>query len=233
MLSALVTDIDGTITDKARRIDTGALDSIRSLVDDGIEVVLASGNTPCFMDALCKMVGTKGTFIAENGGVYRIGYTGELHITGDQKVARAALETVQAHFRRKKGTELELYNPTYRFADLAFARTVPVDEVQEILAGQPVQVIDTGFAIHLQSEGISKGSTLALLARDMGLSPKDFFAIGDGVNDAGMLKSAGKGVTVANAHPETKKAASDVMDESYGAGFRKAVKKYRPYLRAR
>ena len=232
MLSALVTDIDGTITDKARRIDPEALACLQRLAQDGIEVVLASGNTSCFMDALCKMAGTKGTFIAENGGVYRIGYTGEIHVIGNQAVCQRALKTVQAHFR-DKGIELNLYNPTYRFADLAFARTVPAEEVKEVLAGQPVQVIDTGFAIHLQSEGVSKGSTLPLLARDLGLSPKDFFAIGDGINDAGMLMAAGKGVTVANAHPETKKAASDVMDEEYGSGFVQAVKKYRPYLRAR
>ncbi len=232
MLKTLLTDVDGTITDSTRRIDTGAVECIRSLVDDGIEVVLASGNTACFMDALCKMVGTKGTFIAENGGVYRIGYTGTLHITGDQGVCRAALEIVQAHYR-KKGIELDLYNPPYRYADLAFARTVPVEEVRQLLAGQPVQVIDTGFAIHLQSEGVSKGTALVALARDMGLSPKDFFAIGDGINDAQMLERAGRGVTIANAHPETKAAASDVMEDGYGKGFVQAVKKYSPYLRAR
>lgn len=232
MLKALLTDVDGTITDASRRIDTGALECIRSLTDDGIEVVLASGNTACFMDALCKMTGTKGTFIAENGGVYRIGYSGTLHITGDQGVCRAALETVQSHYR-KKGIELELYNPTYRYADLAFARTVPVEEVMQLLSGQPVQVIDTGYAIHLQSEGISKGTALVALARDMDLSPQDFFAIGDGINDAGMLAAAGRGVTLANAHPATKAAASDVMDDGYGKGFVQAVKKYRSYLRAR
>jgi hypothetical protein len=232
VLKALLTDVDGTITDSTRRIDTGAIECIRSLVDDGIEVVLASGNTSCFMDALCKMAGTKGTFIAENGGVYRIGYTGTLRITGDQGVCRIALETVQAHYR-KKGIELDLYNPTYRYADLAFARTVPVEEVRQVLSSQPVQVIDTGYAIHLQSEGISKGTALVALARDMGLSPKDFFAIGDGTNDIEMLKWAGKGVTIANAHPSTKAAASDVMGEGYGNGFVQAVKKYLPYLRAR
>ena len=232
MLSAILTDVDGTITDSARRIDSGAIESIRSLVDDGIEVVFASGNTSCFMDALCKMIGTKGSFIAENGGVYRIGYTGSLHITGDQKVCRTALEVVQAHYR-KKGIELDLYNPTYRYADLAFARTVPAEEVKQILAGHPVQVIDTGFAIHLQSEGVSKGTSLLALARDMGLSPKDFFAIGDGVNDIQMLEWAGRGVTIANAHPATKAAASDVMEEANGRGFVQAVKKYRYYLRAR
>jgi sucrose-phosphate phosphatase-like hydrolase, Archaeal len=232
VLSALVTDIDGTITDPARRIDTGALDSIRSLVDDGIEVVLASGNTPCFMDALCKMVGTKGTFIAENGGVYRIGYSGEIHVIGDPAVCRRALELVEDHFQ-KKGISLELHSQKYRYTDIAFARTVPTAEVKEVLSAQPVQVIDTGYLIHLQAEGVSKGSTLSLLARDLGLSPRDFFAIGDGINDAGMLTVAGKGVTLANAHPGTKKAASDVMDAGYGTGFVQAVKKYRPYLRAR
>ena len=71
MLKAVLTDIDGTITDSSRRINTGAINTIRFLVNDGIEVVLASGNTSCFMDALCKMIGTHGTFIAENGGVFR------------------------------------------------------------------------------------------------------------------------------------------------------------------
>jgi len=232
VLRALLTDVDGTITDSSRRIDTEAIECIRSLVDDGIEVVLASGNTACFMDALCKMAGTKGTFIAENGGVYRIGYTGTRHIIGDQAVCRAALETVQTHYR-KQGIELVLYSAEYRYADLAFARTVPAEEVRQILAGQPVQVIDTGYAIHLQSESVSKGTTLVALARDMDLSPKDFFAIGDGINDAGMLAAAGRGVTLANAHPATKTAASDVMEDGYGKGFVQAVKKYRSYLRAR
>ena len=232
MLSAILTDVDGTITDSTRRIDSGAIESIRSLIDDGIEVVLASGNTSCFMDALCKMIGTKGSFIAENGGVYRIGYTGSLHITGDQQICRTALEVVQAYYR-KKGIELDLYNPTYRYADLAFARTVPAEEVKQLLAAHPVQVIDTGFAIHLQSEGVSKGTALLALARDMGLSPKDFFAIGDGINDVQMLEWAGRGVTIANAHPATKTAASDVMEEANGTGFVQAVKKYRSYLRAR
>jgi hypothetical protein len=232
VLKALLTDVDGTITDPARRIDTEAIECIRSLVDDGVEVVLASGNTSCFMDALCKMIGTRGSFIAENGGVYRIGYTGTLRINGDQEVCRTALETVQAHYL-KKGIELELYNPTYRYADLAFARTVPAEEVKQVLAGQAVQVIDTGFAIHLQSEGVSKGTALLALSHDLGLSPKDFFAIGDGINDVQMLEWAGRGVTIANAHPATKTAASDVMEEAYGKGFVQATKKYRSYLRAR
>lgn len=232
MLKALLTDIDGTLTGPDRRIHTGAIETIRSLADQGIEVVLASGNTSCFMESLCKMIGTQGSFIAENGGVYRTGYTGSLRITGNQTACLRALETVQAHYRMQ-GKELELFSPTYRFSDLAFARTVPVEEVKTLLRDHPVQVIDTGFAIHLQTLGINKGTTLALLAETLGLLPADFLAIGDSVNDIQMLEAAGIGIAVANGHPDTKAAADYITEQKYGDGFVEGVKKYSSYFRAR
>ena len=231
MLKAILTDIDGTITNSSRRINTGAIDTIRSLVDDGIEVVLASGNTSCFMDALCKMIGTHGTFIAENGGVFRIGFTGTPHIRGDQAVCREALELLQAHYR-KQGTELVLFSPIYRYADLAFGRTVPVEEVKALLKDFPVQVLDTGYAIHLQAPGVGKGTALIALAQEMQLSPSDFLAVGDSVNDIQMLTTAGVGATVANGHPETKAVAQYIAEKEYGDGFMEVMKKYESYLRA-
>jgi phosphoglycolate phosphatase (TIGR01487 family) len=232
VLKALLTDIDGTITDPSRRISTGSIETIRSLVDSGIEVVLASGNTSCFMDAISKMIGTKGTFIAENGGVFRIGFTGPLVTRGDQTAVKTALRVVQDYFL-EKGIILDLYSPAYRFSDLAFARTVPVDEVKTVLQNHPVQVLDTGYAIHLLTPGINKGTALEELARGMGLEPADFLAIGDSLNDIPMLKTAGVGITVANAHPDTKAVAQYVAGKEYGDGFVEAVEKYYPYFRAR
>ncbi|WP_321506430.1 phosphoglycolate phosphatase [uncultured Methanoregula sp.] len=232
MLKALLTDIDGTITNSTRRIDTEAVELIRSLVDQGIEVVLASGNTPCFMEAISKMVGTQGSFIAENGGVFRAGYTGKPRLQGNQAECHRALETLQEYYR-KQGKELELFSPTYRFVDLAFARTVPVEEVRSILGDQPVQVLDTGYAIHLQSPGINKGTALAALAPELGLTPDEFLAVGDSLNDIQMLRTAGIGAAVANAHPDTKAVAQYTAEKEYGKGFVEAVKKYYPYFRAR
>ncbi len=232
MLKALLTDIDGTITDPSRRISTGAIELMRSLADEGVEVVLASGNTSCFMDGLCRVIGTKGTFIAENGGVFRIGFAGTLHLKGDQSICKKALEAVQAYYR-DRGTEIMLLSPTYRFTDLAFARTVPATEVENILKDHPVQVIDTGYAIHLQARGIDKGTALEALAQEMGLLPSDFLAIGDSVNDIQMLRKAGLGVTVANAHPDTKAAAEFIAEKEYGEGFVEAITRYFSYFRAR
>jgi len=227
VLKGLVTDIDGTLTDPHRRIHTGAIERIRELCDHGIPVVLASGNTSCFMDALSKMIGTQGAFIAENGGVYRTGYTAPLRILGDQSNCRKALDAV-SEFYRKAGVTLDLYSPTYRFADLAFARTVPVDEVREIVKEFPVDVLDTGFAIHLQARGVTKGLAFLNLAADLGLDPSEFLAAGDAENDIELLTYAGIGIAVRNAPPAAAAAATYISKKEYGDGFVEAIDRYMP-----
>lgn len=227
MPKAFITDIDGTLTDDRRRLSTHAVEEIRRLVDADIPVVLASGNTVCFIDALAKMIGTNGDIIAENGGVYRHGYTGARHTEGDRKLCLDAYQKIIEHFQ-PKGEELRLYSSEYRYSDVAFARDVDAGEVSHLLAGMPVQVIDTGFAIHLQPPGLSKGAALAKLAKLMGLTPADFLAAGDSVNDVSMLTSAGIAVAPANASPEARAAADDIMDKTFGEGTAEALARYFP-----
>lgn len=232
MLSAVLTDIDGTLTDPGRRIHTKAIETIRSLTDRGVWVILASGNTSCFMDALCRMIGTDGTFIAENGGVYRIGLNGELRIRGNQDECWEAFARINAHFS-EKGTAPELFSPTYRYADVAFAKTVPTVEVREVLAGSNVQIIDTGYAVHLQTPGISKGSAFVELAKELNLDRSECLAVGDSVNDIEMFRQAGFSAAVANAHPDAKRQATYVAKKEFGPGFVEAIEYYSSYFRER
>ena len=228
-LRAVACDVDGTITDSHRRINTAAIACIRNLVERGVEVVLASGNTSCFMDGLSRMIGTSGTSIAENGGVYRIGFAGSLHIEGDRGEALAAYRVLEEYYR-KKGVSLELYGEKYRFSDVAFARTVPPGEVREVMRDLGVKVLDTGFAIHLQPKGISKGLALRKLAADMGVPVQEFLAIGDSENDLEMIEAAGVGVAVANATHAVRAAADYVTEKRDGDGFVEAMTRYLPYF---
>jgi hypothetical protein len=123
-MKALVTDIDGTITNHVRRISLPAIEAIRRLVDGGVPVVLASGNTLCFMDGIAKMVGTDGTVICENGGVWRRGFFGEPVVEGDRRIALTAFEALRDHYAGK-GLALDPFSHGLRYADVAFARTVP------------------------------------------------------------------------------------------------------------
>lgn len=228
-LRGLITDIDGTITDAQRRIHTGAIEIIRYLIDKGVFVILASGNAACFMDTLSKMIGTAGTYIGENGGIIRNGYDKEITLLGDGAEPRRALEALVNTYR-KRGTEIEHYSLSYRFVDVAFARTVPVEEVRDILCNHPVEVLDTGFAIHLHPPGVNKGVAFASLAREMGLNTVDFLAIGDAENDIDLLGRAGAGVAVANADPVLARNANWVSSKKYGDGFVEGVKRYLPHF---
>lgn len=235
MLKALVTDVDGTITDRRRRINTGAIEAIRVLVDAGIEVVLASGNTVCFMDGLCRMIGTDGTIISENGGAYRRGFGGTLHIPGSQEAALEAFEVLRDHFFAEEGVRLELLSAQYRFADVAFARKIDPDAARAVIRDHrlPVLLLDTRFAIHLQDPGVNKGTAMRGLAGEMGIRLDDILAIGDSENDTEMIEAAGVGVAVANALDPIQSAADWVTQEPYGDGFVEAVKKYYPDLFSR
>lgn len=54
--------------------------------------------------------------------------------------------------------------------------------------------------IEFSAAGITKGSTLALLARELGFAADEVAAVGDMPNDAPMLEWAGESYVVANAH---------------------------------
>lgn len=222
MLKAVVCDIDGTLTDQNRRINTRAIQTLRLYIDRGIPVVLASGNTLCFLDAIAKMIGTSGAVIGENGGVLKRGFQETPQVSGDRSVCLRAYDHLVTHFQKQE-RELIPYSMELRYADVAFARNVPVDEVRSVVSDLPVRVIDTGFAIHLQAPGISKGTALTELAPLLSLSPQDFAAVGDSDNDYEMLEVAGYAITVANGSPRLKKIADMITERGYGDGCSDAL----------
>lgn len=228
-ISAVISDVDGTLTDKRRRISTAAIECIRTLTDAGVPVVLASGNTLCSMTMLTKMIGTDGTVICENGGTYRIGYGGDECVIGDISASREAFSVVEEYFR-EQGEVLQLYSPEYRFADVAFARTVDPDTVRMVLSDYPVRVLDTGFAIHLQTEGITKGTAFLRVCEEIGRKPEEFLAVGDSHNDIEMIQAAGIGAVVQNGSDDLCRAADYVSEKKYGEGFVDAVEIVFPSL---
>ncbi len=57
---------------------------------------------------------------------------------------------------------------------------------------------------------VSKGNALREIAADLSIAPEEVVAIGDNHNDIGMLRFAGFGVAMGNAHTEVKAAADFV-----------------------
>jgi Cof subfamily protein (haloacid dehalogenase superfamily) len=76
---------------------------------------------------------------------------------------------------------------------------------------------------HYQAD---KSHGLAFLCKTYKVDPKHTLAIGDGPNDAGMLKFAGLGVAMGNAYPEAKAAADVIGPTNDQEGVAQTLDKY-------
>ena len=73
----------------------------------------------------------------------------------------------------------------------------------------------------------NKEEALATLTKYLKLSSSEVMAIGDNLNDIGMIQHSGVGVAVANAYDEVKKVASyTTLNNAENGGFAEAVYKY-------
>jgi len=98
-----------------------------------------------------------------------------------------------------------------------FTKNDPVyrDELLGILSEKfPQFAVSTSLPnnIEINIKGADKGLALAKLAEHCGMAPSQIMAFGDGLNDITMLKTAGIGVAMENAHPLVKEAADLTTD---------------------
>ncbi|KCZ70637.1 sucrose-phosphate phosphatase-like hydrolase, Archaeal [Candidatus Methanoperedens nitroreducens] len=215
-MKALVVDVDGTITLGDRSLDCRAVRALRSL---SVPVVIATGNVLCSARTISKLVGTGGIVIAENGGVVECNKVE--HNTAYMKECEDAFNFLNEH----SGFDLEKLDPENRRTEICLRRNFDVEKAMQLLREHPgVEIVDTGFAVHIKSKMINKGTGLKRIAELMGLDAQDFVAIGDSHNDVEMLEVSGFGVAVGNAHHELKGIADMVTKGEHGAGVAEAIK---------
>ena len=80
--------------------------------------------------------------------------------------------------------------------------------------------------IELNIAAATKGHALRALCRHLGVSPAETMALGDGSNDASMLRAAGIGVAMANADPVTLAAADWAAPSNDEGGVARAIEKF-------
>lgn len=82
------------------------------------------------------------------------------------------------------------------------------------------------FFMEFTPFAIEKGAALARLCEYLEILPEEVLALGDGMNDAGMLQWAGLGVAMANASEEVKVLAKAVTGHHDEDGVAEAVERY-------
>lgn len=215
MIKALAIDIDGTITDKRRRLNLKAVQRLRDLEDNGISIILSSGNNLCFMNAACIMIGTSGPLIAENGGIVEL--DDNVHYLGDSKRVKKAFDVISSKYNLRKVKRSHL-----RITEIAVFRDVDVKLLEkEVDPGWGVDIVDSGFAIHIKDKRVNKGEALKFVSKLIGVKPENIAAIGDSENDYEMIKYAGIGISIGDKNMG--EFCDYVTKKSFGEGAIEAL----------
>lgn len=82
--------------------------------------------------------------------------------------------------------------------------------------------------IELSAPGITKASGLVIAAERLGVEPREILAFGDMPNDVPMLRMAGHGVAMGNAHPAAQAAADEVTTANTADGVARILERWWP-----
>ncbi len=218
----LVLDIDGTLT----RPDGWGIDPrlFDPLLEWDAPIVLATGKAFPYPVALCHFLGVPEYVIAENGGVV---YTGEaVEITADRQAAQAVADAYrEAGYSLGWGPENTVNR--WRETEIAVDRDQPREPLEALARQHGLEVIDTGYALHVKDPAIQKGVGLRSIAEHIAIDLDDCVAIGDSINDVSTFEAVGRSFAVANADEAAKAAADEVLDRVHADGTLSVLDRFR------
>ncbi|MGJ6980542.1 HAD family hydrolase [Aestuariimicrobium soli] len=230
-------DIDGTLLDHDGGMPDSVHRAVRSVVEAGVPVVLATGRGWFSTRPIAEHLGLpQGHQICSNGAVIVHYPPFELKVvqTFDPgPVIRRVHELAP-----NAAIAVEIIGTGYRlnkpFPDGDLQGDIVIETVEQLAAepasrvvirdpeaditefeelAQHVGMHGVSYAIgwstwlDIAPEGVNKASALATVASELGVQQADVLALGDGFNDVEMLTWAGRGVAMGNAHDGVKAVA--------------------------
>ena len=221
----LMTDVDGTLTSANDIISPRVFETVLRLEESGIIVGLVSGRTLPGLESLAHRLNISGPIIAENGAIAMLKVDGELMELGySRKPSMKALEKLKLLYPGSiRGRE----DNAERLVDVVFySDNVPREALIQHL--EDVQIVDSGYIMHLMPAGISKGATLLELLGSVGrdgVAPEEVMVFGDSATDLSLFELFPNSVLIPNPRlaPEltddVQRAAAYIAGIPYGEGF--------------
>ena len=81
-----------------------------------------------------------------------------------------------------------------------------------------LEVVSTGFAVHIASPGLNKSLGLSIALEQRGIDPKRVIACGDAPNDLPMFDLVGFSVAVSDHYPEVVSSADTITEQRGKSG---------------
>jgi len=224
-IKLVMADVDGTLNSGGDSVSSSVSEAISRLEGYGISVGLVSGRTDALLKAMAQSLGISGPIIAENGGIARLTANGNLVDLGySRQPAVKALKQLKTKY---PGCIKEREDNSDRLIDIVFwAKEIPPEELRSRL--KDVQLLDSGYILHLMQNGISKGKTLMGLLGQIGdsrLLPEEVLVIGDSTTDLSLFELFPESVLIPNPRisAEDRQILHNVVryvsDHEHGEGF--------------
>ena len=210
-------DIDGTITlNGMGTIHLEALSKLRSLKEAGHNVVLVTGRSSVEGYLLSVFGGLTHLAVGENGGCITFGDKIQHKLLGNKGECIHALATIQT----KLDGEIKEKPVFPRMTEVVLERTFDIEKARKIINDENLNVVltDSGYAFHINSKGVDKGSGFLEALKMLDADLNDAIVIGDSDTDIPLFKIVKNSIAVTNSTENLKKIAKIVTTKKSGEG---------------
>ena len=210
-------DIDGPITlNGIGTIHLEALSKLRSLKDEGHNVVLVTGRSSVEGYMLSIFGGLTHLAVGENGGCITFGDKIQHKLLGNKGECIHALATIQS----KLDGEIKEKPVFPRLTEVVLERTFDIEQAKKIIDEDNLNVSlsDSGYAYHINSKGIDKGSGFLEALKILQVDMNDTIALGDSETDVPLFKVNKNSIEVSNSTENLKKLAKIITTKKSGEG---------------
>ena len=210
-------DIDGTITlNGMGTINLDALSKLRSLKDEGHNVIFVTGRSSVEGYLLSIFGGLTHMSVGENGGCITYGDKIQHKLLGNKGECIHALATIQSRL----GSEIKEKPVFPRMTEVVLERTFEIEKAKKIVDEDNLNVVltDSGYAYHINSKGVNKGSGFLEVIKMLDVDLNDVIAIGDSETDIPLFKIVENSIAVSNSTENLKKVAKIVTTKKSGEG---------------
>ncbi|AND40698.1 MULTISPECIES: Cof-type HAD-IIB family hydrolase [Cytobacillus] len=253
-MRAVFIDMDGTLLKASNCISRRNMEAIYRLIDQGVMVFLATGRHYEVTAPYHKEIGLQTPMICLNGASIHDAETGRAtqiktvrlneerfhHLTAESP-CNVMIHTSTGLYCKETNEEIDYWTkvgqiPPQYIGDLRQAAYQDVLKYS-VRTGSPSQeisalfkteaaVIDWNDGFELVAPDVSKWAAIKSLLNELGISPNEVAAIGDGPNDIEMLRHAGTGVAMGNAGKLVKDAADFVTGHHENDGLAEFIERY-------
>lgn len=224
MLKVAVFDLDGTLCPVGKAIAPETLAGLRRLQERGVRLAVSSGKPIYYLCGTARQAGLADLILmGENGASVQFGVDLPpkeyywMPVAPETTRALAALHRkIVEEFGSRvwmQPTQVEV-TPFFPPEDMALHEELRAFMRREVKPGMGITVYDQRDCFDLCPTGLDKGSGLSYLCRRMGWALTDAAAVGDGVNDEPMLRTAGFSVGIGDRPVAGAKAMARSIGEA-------------------